>query len=91
MIRSFRSKSLETFFRTGNVRRLSVQNTERVRRILLAIDDADRPEDLNLPGFYFHSLTGDQKGRYSLRASGNWRITFGWDQGAIELDLEDYH
>jgi len=25
-------------------------------------------------------------------ASGNWRITFGWDgDDAIEIDLEDYH
>ena len=91
MIHSFRSKALEIFFETGNARRLSVQNAARVGRILLAIDDADRPEDLNLPGFYFHALTGDQKGRYSIRVSGNWRITFGWDQGAIDIDLEDYH
>jgi proteic killer suppression protein len=91
MIRSFRSKALESFFETGSARRLSVQNTERVRRILLAIDDADQPEDLNLPGFYFHMLAGDQKGRYSVRVTGNWRITFGWEQGAIDVDLEDYH
>jgi proteic killer suppression protein len=91
MIRSFRSKSLETFFRTGNARRLSVQNTQRVRRILLSIDDSDQPDDLNLPGYYFHVLTGDQKGRYSIRVTGNWRITFGWDQGAVDIDLEDYH
>jgi len=26
------------------------------------------------------------------RASGNWRITFGWMDGdAIDVDLEDYH
>jgi len=24
--------------------------------------------------------------------SGNWRITFGWDEAdAIDVDLEDYH
>jgi proteic killer suppression protein len=91
MIRSFRSKALEAFFRTGSSRRLSVRNVDRVRRMLLAIDDADEPEDLNLPGYYFHMLTGDQRGRYSVRVTGNWRITFEWDQGAVEVDLEDYH
>ena len=91
MIRSFRSKVLEGYFRTGNARRLSVQNVARLRRILLAIDDADQPDDLNLPGFYFHSLTGDQKGRYSIRITANWRIAFSWDQGATDVDLEDYH
>ena len=32
------------------------------------------------------------RGQRSLRrASGNWRITFGWDgEDAIEVDLEDY-
>ena len=30
--------------------------------------------------------------RYAVDASGNWRITFGWDGGhAIDVDLEDYH
>ena len=25
-------------------------------------------------------------------ATGNWRITFGWDgAGAVDVDLEDYH
>jgi proteic killer suppression protein len=91
MIRSFRSKALENFYRTGSARRLSVQSTDRVRRILLAIDDADQAEDLNLPGFYFHTLSGDQKGRFSVRVTGNWRITFGWDRGAVDIDLEDYH
>jgi len=90
-IRSFRSKALDAFFRTGNARRLSVQNSQRVRRILLAIADADHPDDLNLPGYFFHVLTGDQKGRYSVRVTGNSRITFGWDQGAVEVDLEDDH
>ena len=91
MIRSFRSKTLESYFRTGNARRLSVQNIARLRRILLAINDADQPDDLNLPGFYFHGLTGDQKGRYSIRITANWRITFSWDQGATDVDLEDYY
>ena len=91
MIRSFRSKALESYFRTCSARRLSVQNIARLRRMMLAIDDADQPEDLNLPGFYFHALSGDQKGRYAIRVTGNWRITFGWDQGATEIDLEDYH
>ena len=92
MIRSFRSRSLERFFGTGDGRRLSVQNTKRVTNILRALDDASRPEDMNLPGFKFHQLTGRDKGRYAVSASGNWRVTFGWTEGcAIDVDLEDYH
>lgn len=90
MIRSFRDKALERFFATGDGRRLSVQNTRRIANILRALDDASRPEDMNLPGFRFHALVGRDKGRYAVNASGNWRITFGWTEGdAIDVDLED--
>ena len=92
MIRSFRNKALERFFGTGDGRGLSVQNTRRIANILRALDDASRPEDMNLPGFRFHALVGREKGRYAVNASGNWRITFAWRDGdAVDVDLEDYH
>jgi toxin HigB-1 len=92
VIRSFRNRGLRTFFETGNPRRLGVQNVERMRRILLALNAASRPEDMNLPGFRFHALKGRQAGRYAVDASGNWRVTFGWDgHDVIDVDLEDYH
>jgi toxin HigB-1 len=91
VIRSFRDKALERFFATGDGRRLSVQNTRRIANILRALDDASRPEDMNLPGFRFHALVGRDRRRYAVSASGNWRITFGWLEGdAIDVDLEDY-
>ena len=92
MIRSFRDKALERFFETGDGRRLSVQNARRLANILRALDDASRPEDLNLPGMRFHALAGRNRGRYAVNASGSWRVTFGWVDGdAIDVDLEDYH
>src|SRR4051794_11420133 len=75
MIRSFRDKALERFFAIGDGRRLSLQNTKRIANILRSLDDASRPEDLNLPGFRFHALVGSDKGRYAVSASGNWRVT----------------
>jgi proteic killer suppression protein len=92
MIRSFRNRGLREFFETGNPRRLSVQNPERIRRILVALHNATRPEGMNIPGFRFHPLRGKDAGRYAIDASGNWRVTFGWtDRGAVNVDLEDYH
>ena len=92
MIRSFRDKGPQRFFATGDGRRLSVQNPRRIANILRALDDASRPEDMNLPGFRFHALFGHEKGRYAVDASGNWRITFAWTEGdATDVDLEDYH
>ena len=92
MIRSFRSKALRRYAEQGDASRLSVQNPDRIRRILTRLDAATKPEDMNLPGFRFHGLKGKDKGRYAMDASGNWRITFGWlDGDAIDVDLEDYH
>lgn len=92
MIRSFRSKGLERFATTGDASRLSVPNSARVRRILGALDVAKAPQQVNVPGWRFHALQGQAKGRFAVDASGNWRITFGWDeQDAIDVDLEDYH
>lgn len=92
MIRSFRSKALRRFAELGDASRLPVQNPDRLRRLLLRLDAAAAPADMNLPGFRFHGLKGKDKGRYAVDASGNWRLTFGWlDGDAIDVDLEDYH
>lgn len=92
MIRSFRSKALKRFAESGDASRLSVRNVERVRRILTQLDEAARPEEMNLAGWKFHPLKGSDKGRFSVWVSGNYRITFGWiGNDAVDADLEDYH
>lgn len=69
-----------------------MQKPERIARILRWLNAATGPEDMNLPGLRFHRLTSDQRGRYSVWVSENWRITFGWEEpDAIDVDLEDYH
>lgn len=90
VIRSFRNRALRRFFEEGDPSGLSVPNTARVGRLVRALDDATRPEQVNLPGLHFHALKGGR--RWSIRVTGNWRITFGWDGAdAIDVDLEDYH
>jgi proteic killer suppression protein len=92
MIKSFKSKALQRFFETGDSRKLSVQNTARVRLMLGTLHASVTPQGMNIPGWRFHALSGGMKGRYAVDASGNWRITFGFDgNDAIDVDLEDYH
>ncbi len=44
------------------------------------------------PGWRIHRLAGERQGTWSIAVSGNWRITFGEEDGYIEnLNLEDYH
>jgi proteic killer suppression protein len=90
VIRGFRNKALRVYFETGATRSLSVPNAERIGRILRALDVATRPEQMNLPGHHFHALRGAK--RWSVRVTGNWRITFGWaGADAVDVDLEDDH
>jgi toxin HigB-1 len=92
VIRSFRSKGLRRFAERGALSKLSVQNPDRIRRILLALNAAKSPEGMNIPGFRFHVLKGKDRGRYAIDASENWRVTFAWDdEDAVDVDLEDYH
>ncbi len=60
--------------------------------MLLTLDAATAPEQMDLPGYRFHPLKGDRKGHFAVDVSGNWRLTFGWQgMDAIDVDLEDYH
>lgn len=92
MIRSFRNKGVRRFVEDGDSSKLSVRNIDRLAIILRQLDAAKAPEQMNLPGFFFHPLKGQERGRFSMRVTGNFRLTFGWDgEDAIDLDLEDYH
>ena len=91
MIRSYRSKALKKFAVDGDASKLPLPNSDRVRQLLATLQQAATPESMNLPGFGFHGLQGKPK-RYAVSASGNYRITFGWDgEDAIDVDIEDYH
>ena len=92
MIKSIRHKALRTYWTKGRTQGLNANWLARISRILRALDVATEPEEMNLPGYYFHGLSGKDTDRYSVRVSGNYRITFGWsDNDAIDIDLEDYH
>jgi proteic killer suppression protein len=92
MIRSFRSKALKRYAQSGDRSKLSVANLRRLDAILERMDGAVVAEDMNIPGWRFHALKGRLAGRYAVDASGNWRVTFGWDgTDVVDVDLEDYH
>ncbi|MDF5707923.1 MAG: type II toxin-antitoxin system RelE/ParE family toxin [Nostoc sp. S4] len=56
------------------------------------MDSALTVEDIRLPGYDLHELKADRKGTWSIKVSGNWRITFIFEDGdAYNANLEDYH
>ncbi len=92
MIRSFRSRALQRFWERNDPSKLPSDRVKRIAMILDRLDASEQPSDMKLPGLVFHPLTGDMKGRYAVKVSENWRITFAWDkEDAVHVDLEDYH
>jgi proteic killer suppression protein len=91
VIASFRHKGLEELYSTGKTRRIGADQIGKCTRILQLLVVAARPEDMNIAGLRFHGLQGKPK-RWSVRITGNYRITFGWvGENALEVDFEDYH
>ncbi len=92
MIRTFKHKGLERFFKDGSKRGISASHAARIQRILDRLDTVPVADDMNIPGFGFHGLTGNRQGDYSVSVSGNWRITFRFANGdAHDVNLEDYN
>ncbi|MEO0946960.1 MAG: type II toxin-antitoxin system RelE/ParE family toxin [Cyanobacteria bacterium J06641_5] len=92
MIKSFRHKGLQKFYDTGSVAGVRPQHAKRLKMRLVALDTAILIEDMDIPGFKLHALKGDQKGRWSIWVSGNYRITFEFADGnATVLDYKDHH
>ena len=92
MIQSFRHKGLGRFYETGSVAGIQPNHAKRLRMLLAALDTAVNIQDMDVPGFRLHRLKGKDSERWSVRVSGNWRLTFEFRDGqAHVVDYEDYH
>ncbi len=92
MIASFRRRGLKALCEGGTARRVAPGHVEKLRDILAALDLSRRPEDMNLPGFRLLALKGRLKGHWAASVSGNWRVTFRFEDGAaVEVNYMGYH
>lgn len=92
MIRSFRHKGMETFFRTGRTSGIQAKHAARLRLQLAALNRASGPYDMAAPGWKLHPLHGQRAGQWAVSVSGNWRLTFAFENGnATLVDYQDYH
>jgi len=92
VIKSFRHKGLELFFRTGKKGGIQPHQAERLRLTLGAIDDASGPQDLSASRLGLHQLSGNLAGFWAVKASGNWRVIFRFEgEDAVAVDYLDYH
>jgi proteic killer suppression protein len=92
MIKSFKHKGLELFYKTGNTSGIQVKHRKKLQLILGRLNASVSAQDMNLPGLYLHALSGKRSEIWSVRVSGNWRVTFRFDVEHAEIvNYEDYH
>jgi proteic killer suppression protein len=92
VITSFKHKGLEKFFTKGIKSGIQAKHAELLRLILGRLSVSTCPRDVNLPGLNLHELSGDRQGIWSVKVSGNWRVTFRFaSEDVADVDYEDYH
>lgn len=92
MIKTWKHKGLKALFLTGSKKGILPEIAKKLQRRLDVHAAADSLQAFGLPGFRLHPLSGGKKGHYSIRVTGNWRLTFRMEKSNVfDVDLEDYH
>ena len=92
MIITYQHKGLELYATKGDRSKIQQSHIAKIRLILTRLDAAKSPEEMNQPGYGFHSLKGELQGFYAVKVSGNWRIIFRFiGDNAADIDYLDYH
>ena len=92
MIESIQHKGLRLLFEDDNTSKLNAHLLERIREILSLLDTAETIEEMNIPGYRLHKLSGDLREYYSIKVSANYGIIFRFEAGSVfDVDYMDYH
>ena len=92
MIKRFRHKGLERFFKDDDTRGINAQFASRLSRQLDQLNNSKSSAGMSLPGYRLHPLKGERQGQWAVSVSGNWRLVFSFDgEDADDVDLIDYH
>lgn len=91
VIRSFRSRETERFFKYGAAGPFGAVSKVAMRK-LQAIHAAPTLAVLAaVPGNRMEKLRGGRAGQWSIRINEQWRICFRWTDGAEDVEIVDYH
>jgi proteic killer suppression protein len=92
MIRSIRHRGLRRLYEHDDRSKLRPDLVDKIVLMLGRLDAAVTIEDMDVPGFGLHRLSGDLKGFWSVTVSRNWRIVFRFEDGDVfDVDFLDYH
>lgn len=91
-MKTFKHRGLKRLYERGDRSQVNPSHVARIVDILGRLDTAETSAALNLPGYMLHPLKGDLKGSWSVRVSGNWRVTFRFADGDVfDVNLVDDH
>ena len=92
MIKDFKHKGLEGLFYNGSKKGIIPDHAKKLKLILDHLDSASSVLDMGYPGSQLHPLNGILKHHWAVTVSGNWRVTFRFENGdAYVVDYQDYH
>lgn len=92
MIKGFQHKGLTLLFESDDQRGMPADFARKLKCQLDFLNADAVISDTDLPGYTLHGLKGERKGTWAIIVTGNWRITFKFeDSDADDVDFEDYH
>ena len=92
MIVSFRHKGLKLYYEKGDASRLQPQHVSKIKLILTRLDAAKSPEEMQVPGYNLHGLTGELNNFWSVKVDKNYRIIFRFaNENVHDVNYIDYH
>jgi len=94
MIKSFKHKGLEEFFKTGSRKGIQAIHAGKLSRALFLLNNLTDLKDLSAPNYRLHKLKGEMQNLWSITVQANWRITFEYDKETANVyivDYQDYH
>ena len=90
MIKSFKHKRLEKFFLSGSMKGINPDHARKISMILLMLQRAKVPEDMNFVGSRLHKYTNSNI--WSVDVSGNYRILFKFENNdTYDINYQDPH
>ncbi len=92
MIKTFKHKGLEAFYRQGKTQGIQPAQAKRLRSLLALLESSVIISDMGAPGLRLHPLEPKNQGYWALNVSGNYRLIFRFENGyAYDIDIVDYH
>ncbi len=93
MIVNFKHKGLKNFFENGSKKGIQAKHVNKLEAILAVLDSAETIEQIAcFKNLNLHILEPKKNNVYAVKVSGNWRVTFRFENGNCYIvNYLDYH